>query len=306
MSDPLISVGIPFYNCEAYLLDSIRSIFAQTYAHWELLLVDDGSTDESLQIAQSIDDPRVRLLPSDGKNRKLAARLNQIARNARGEYLARMDADDLCHPLRLERQLRFLREHPEVDIVGGASCILDPQGRPAKKFVVSLTHEQIFKRKFTSGISVVHPCLFAKTEWWRRWPYDENNYRSQDYELWLRTCKDNVFANMPGIYYYTNEFVSYALHKYARSKHLGAKIVWHFARREAGLLPAAYYAARRYLHIAIYALALCLGFRNAIISRRYQPLTKQEYMEIAQILEYIRNTKLPFKTHKQFRRTNIL
>jgi len=295
MTDPLISVGIPFYNCQTCLLDSVRSIFAQTYANWELLLVDDGSDDDSVQLAQSIDDPRVRLLPPDGKNRKLAARLNQIARNARGEYLARMDADDLCHPQRLETQLRFLLEHPEVDIVGGASCILDPQGRPAKKFIVAQTHDQIFKRKFTGGISVVHPSLFAKTEWWRRWPYDENNYRSQDYELWLRTCNDNVFANIPGIYYYTNEFVSYALGKYARSKHRGAKIVWHYARKEAGLLSAAYYAARRYQHIVMYALAIGLGFRNRLIARRYQPLTEQERAEITQILDQIRNTELPLK-----------
>lgn len=295
MKEPLLSVGIPFYNCESCLLNSIRSIFAQTYTHWELLLVDDGSTDSSLKIAQSIDDPRVRLLTPDGHNRKLAVRLNQIAQAARGQYLARMDADDLCHPQRLEKQVQFMLDHPEVDIVGAASCILDPNGQPAVKLPVALTHDNIFQNKFRSGISVVHPCLFAKTEWWRRWPYDENNYRSQDYELWLRTCNDNVFANIPGIFYYTNEFVSYALRKYARSKHRGAKIVWHYARKEAGLLPAAYYAARRYLHIVIYAMAIAFGFRNTIIARRYQPLNEQERTEITQILDQIRNTELPLK-----------
>src|SRR5699024_12652561 len=81
-SMPAISIGLPFYNAEEFLLDSIKSIFAQTYQNWELILIDDGSTDNSLSIAQSIDDPRVRLY-SDGKNKKLAARLNEIAKLAR-------------------------------------------------------------------------------------------------------------------------------------------------------------------------------------------------------------------------------
>src|SRR5690554_4188978 len=91
---PSVSIGIPFFNAEAYLLDAIKSVFAQTHQNWELILLDDGSTDRSLEIARSIDDPRVRVY-SDGQNKHLAARLNEIARLARYEYLARMDADDL-------------------------------------------------------------------------------------------------------------------------------------------------------------------------------------------------------------------
>src|SRR4030066_138114 len=100
MSGPLVTVGIPFFNNQDTLPDAIRSIFAQSFQDWELLLLDDGSTDGSLQIAQSIDDPRVRVI-SDGCNRKLPARLNQIIDLARGQYIARMDADDLCGITRL-------------------------------------------------------------------------------------------------------------------------------------------------------------------------------------------------------------
>ena len=107
MKLPPISIGIPFFNAERFLLDSIRSVFAQTHQDWELILVDDGSTDRSLEIAQSIADPRVSVY-SDGKNKKLAARLNQIHTLAKFDFIARMDADDLMATDRIRRQLTFL------------------------------------------------------------------------------------------------------------------------------------------------------------------------------------------------------
>lgn len=296
MNDPLVSVGIPFYNCESCLLNSVRSIFAQTYANWELILVDDGSTDSSLKIAQSIDDPRVRVLPHDGRNLQLGARLNQIAREARGEYLARMDADDLCHPQRLEKQVRFLQEDPDVDIVGSASCILDTEGNPAKKCLVQVSHDDIFRDKFKSGVSVVHPSLFARTEWWRRWPYTEHNIRCEDYELWLRVCNQSVFRNLPDILYYTNEFLSYSLSKYARSTHSYAKIVWQYASRESGSVVAAGYVLQRYGQIGVWALAKILRLHKLLIARRYTNVTDGGKKDIAEILYQIRNTNVPVRS----------
>jgi glycosyltransferase involved in cell wall biosynthesis len=296
MKDPLVSVGIPFYNCESCLLNSIRSIFAQTYTHWELVLVDDGSTDSGLKIAQCIDDPRVRLLAPDGQNRKLGARLNQIAQDARGEYLARMDADDLCHPQRLEKQVQFMLDHPEVDIVGCASCILNTQGNPAKKCPVQISHDDIFRNKFKSGVSVVHPSLFARTEWWRRWPYTEHNIRCEDYELWLRVCNQAVFRNLPDILYYTNEFLSYSLTKYARSTHSYAQIVWQYASRESGSFAAAGYMMQRYGQIGVWALAKFLHLHKFLIARRYTNLTEDEKENIAKIIRQIRNTNVPLRS----------
>jgi len=82
-----VTIGLPFYNAEKYLTDAIRAVFAQTHQHWELILIDDGSTDGSLKIAKSVQDPRVRVY-SDGKNKKLAARLNEITKLAKYEYIA--------------------------------------------------------------------------------------------------------------------------------------------------------------------------------------------------------------------------
>ena len=99
-----ITIGIPFYNAEVYLADAIRSIFAQTYQEWELILVDDGSTDSSLEIARSVKDSRVRVI-ADGVNRRLPYRLNQITAEAKYDLIGRMDADDIISPVRFEKQL---------------------------------------------------------------------------------------------------------------------------------------------------------------------------------------------------------
>ena len=106
-----ISIGIPIYNAEAYLEDAIKSILAQTHELWELILIDDGSTDASLTIAKRFaeSDHRIKVI-SDGINKKLPARLNQLIEEANYDYIARMDADDLIHPDRLAIQLSFLEK----------------------------------------------------------------------------------------------------------------------------------------------------------------------------------------------------
>src|SRR4051812_7590490 len=97
---PAASIGIPFMNNERELALAIRSVFAQTFEDWELLLCDDGSTDGSLELARSIEDPRVRVL-TDGANRGLPARLNELARASTADIVVRMDADDVMLPTRL-------------------------------------------------------------------------------------------------------------------------------------------------------------------------------------------------------------
>src|SRR5690606_5073350 len=113
-----ISIGIPFFNAECYLEGAIKSIIQQSLKDWELILVDDGSTDNSLDIARYFaqKDTRIRVI-SDGLNKKLPYRLNQIIKESKGEYIARMDADDLIHPDRLKIQLEFLENNKNFDLV---------------------------------------------------------------------------------------------------------------------------------------------------------------------------------------------
>lgn len=296
MGNPTLTVGIPFFNAEKGLLDSVRSVFAQTFHDWELILVDDGSTDSSLDIARSIDDPRVKLLPADGKNRRLPARLNQITETAKGDFIARMDADDLCHPKRFEMQLEYLSRHPEVDVVGSAACVLNNQGQPDRKIQVALNHEEIFRNKYKTGVSIVHPSIMGKAQWFRRWPYDETNVRCEDYELWLRSCKNSVFANLPDLLFFRDEFSSFQISKYAKSKNSAAKVICKYGPGEIGYISTACQVLKRHFEIGIFAMAKTFKIHDLLIKKRqkYNSLSQEEIADVTAAIEDITKTDIPF------------
>lgn len=203
----MITIGIPIYNAEKYLVDAIKSVLAQSYEHWELLLVDDGSTDHSLEIARNFEaqDSRIRVI-SDGINKKLPARLNQIIAEAEGEYIARMDADDLIHPDRLKVQLEFLNCNKEYDLVstGVVSINIENQIKAIRTVEEIYTDFSEVKRHYP----IVHASILAKRRWYERNQYDVNFPRSEDFELWCRAISnaDLKLAVLPQpLYYYREE-----------------------------------------------------------------------------------------------------
>lgn len=294
MSNPVVTVGIPFYNNEGTLLNAIKSIFSQSFEDWELILVDDGSTDNGRNIAVSIDDPRVHVLPSDGQNKCLSARLNQIAQAARGEFIARMDADDLSYPQRLAKQLEFLNIHKDVDVVGTSMCIIDKQMRPSCKVTVPQTHDLIGKDKFRS-VHIAHATVMARAEWFRRWPYDEKCFRTQDQELWMRSLPKSTFANIVEALYLCNEFAATSLSKYAKSSHTVAKSIMRYGPVEIGYPRSLYYALLRYSKVAVYTVSTIFGLRNRLVENRYNNLTQKDYAEAEDAVDIIKKTELPFR-----------
>ena len=124
MSDlPLVTVGMPLYNGAAYLRDAISDVLADGYANWELVLLDDGSQDDSLEIASSFSDRRIRVLRND-VNQGLVAARNRILDEAQGSFIAWLDQDDLSYPGRLGSQVAYLQAHPHVGICGSWSNLI--------------------------------------------------------------------------------------------------------------------------------------------------------------------------------------
>lgn len=207
-----VSIGIPFFNAELYFADAIKSVIQQSFQDWELILVDDGSTDRSLEIAKEFaeKDSRIRVI-SDGKNKKLPTRLNQIIQESQYEYIARMDADDLMHPDRLKIQLDFLKENKEFDLVStGVVSINDKnQVRGIRHLSEIYTDFSEVKRHYP----IVHASILAKKSWYDRNRYDVSLPRSEDFELWCRTISNNdlKLAVLPeALYYYREEgLISY-------------------------------------------------------------------------------------------------
>jgi glycosyltransferase involved in cell wall biosynthesis len=183
-----ITVGIPFFNAVGTLGNAIRAVFAQTWQDWELVLLDDGSTDGSLEIARAICDPRVRVV-SDGVNRGLSARLNEIVREARFGLVARMDADDLMMPERFERQVQCLAD-PTVAIVSSGMAMLS-----ARNEVVGYRDGGGLGggiRALLRGHGFAHAPLMGRTAWFARMRYDETARRVEDAELWCRAFSEGA------------------------------------------------------------------------------------------------------------------
>ena len=201
----MISIGIPFYNAEAYLEDAIKSVLAQTFQEWELILVDDGSSDGSLDIAKKYEqlDSRV-LVISDGLNKKLPTRLNEIIKEAKFDFIARMDADDLMDVERLEKQYAFLSANPEYDLVTTGMYSIDQSNEVLGK---RLPENRIMQANEILGglTNLLHASMLAKKEWCLRNPYREDNALAEDYELWLSAAiKNDLKYNVlqEPLYYY--------------------------------------------------------------------------------------------------------
>ena len=164
----MISIGIPFYNAEAYLEDAIKSVLAQTFQDWELILVDDGSSDGSLNIAKKYEqlDSRVRV---------------------KFNLIARMDADDLMDIERLEKQYIFLNQNPEYDLVTTGMYSI---GRNNEVLGKRLPENRIMEaNEILGGVTnLLHASLLATKEWCLRNPYREDNALAEDYELWLSSA----------------------------------------------------------------------------------------------------------------------
>jgi glycosyltransferase involved in cell wall biosynthesis len=190
---PSISVVLPIYNGATTLASAIRSVLDQTFRHYELLLLDDGSTDDSFDIAKTFSDPRIRVI-HDGLNYGLAYRLNQGIDLARGRYIARMDQDDICFPERLAKQFEFLETHPEIDLLGCRAIAFNDHQIVLGLIPFHKTHEEICAHPWR-GLYLIHPSWTGRAEWFRKHHYQiPEPVCAEDQELLLRTYPESRFA----------------------------------------------------------------------------------------------------------------
>lgn len=195
MDAPKVTVLMPVYNAARYLREAMESILSQTFSDFELLIIDDGSTDAGPAIIDSFDDPRIRLIRHE-KNLGLIATLNEGLRAAKAGLVARMDADDIAHPDRLEKQVAVLDGNSDIVLVGSDVEIIDEQGR-----VISYEPKPVGSQAIKIILSVIcpiaHPAaLFRKEPVLKRGGYGDL-YVAEDYDLWTRLSRDGEFANLP-------------------------------------------------------------------------------------------------------------
>lgn len=263
----MVTIGIPFFNDEKYLTYAVRSVINQTYKNWVLYLINDGSNDSSLEIAEKYAqlDSRIFVI-NDGKNLKLATRLNQLITLSKTKYLARMDADDIMHPERIEKQLAILERRPQIDVLGTNVFSIDKNNQikgTRQKFVRGK-----YELKNTSGF--IHPTIMAETVWFKRHPYDERMKRAQDYELWYRAKKDSCFITTTEPLLFYRE-INHSYYK----KYLKAIPSMFYVAFKYGTFKTFYVAFRYVLKAALYCLAHFFKLEKALIRRRNLLLNKK-------------------------------
>lgn len=206
---PFVTIGIPVYNGSRFVELAIKSVLNQTYTNFELIITDDGSTDNTLEIISSFKDARIKII-SDGQNRGISYRLNQQIDLARGKYFARMDADDIMFPDRIERQVRYLVSHPEVDVIGGSAIVIDENnkilGKRGNKEESQITHQLLFK-----GSSFIHPTVFGKTTFFGRFKYDSSYNGVEDINLWYTMCNNGNLIILPNHFIFYRDPLKYKL-----------------------------------------------------------------------------------------------
>lgn len=192
---PKVSVLMSVYNSMLYLEQSVQSILDQTFRDFEFIIINDGSTDGTQKILETFADPRIQIVTQP--NTGLTKALNRGLKLCRGEFMARMDADDISMPERLERQLVFLNKHPEVGMVGTAHIEIDAKGEVLLKKPCLLEDNQLRKILIKYNPFCHTSVMIRRSILQKIGPYDESFSYAQDYELWFRVARHHKLANLP-------------------------------------------------------------------------------------------------------------
>lgn len=187
---PRLSVILPVYNASEYISTAVLSILAQSYTDFELIVIDDHSTDDTLEILEGIIDSRIRLIKKS-VNSGYVESLNLAVRISNGIYIARMDADDISLPKRFEKQVSFLNENPEVAAVATRIKLINQFGEIKgdwKNDIQRTTRTEI-RKGMPFANNICHPSVMLRKSIFLNYQYDQDQYGSEDWDLWLRLLR---------------------------------------------------------------------------------------------------------------------
>lgn len=271
-----VTIAIPIYNVEAYLSYAIQSVINQTYPYWELLLMEDGSTDHSPEIARQYAKMDNRIIyKEDHANKGLIYRLNESVQMANCEYYARMDADDVMAVNRIEEELNYLLEHPDVNVVGSSIMTIDGKGK--------VIRSGLYKGNV---LSFVHPTVMGKTEWFKANPYKEWALRAEDTELWLRTSARNKFRAIEKPLLFYREVGVPTYRKYLTSQMTMLKIFRKHKRYNKSMIWCVSNVVMTYAKMALCIVLALIGRMDILIRlRKWKPvpvnllLSEEDYLK---------------------------
>lgn len=196
MNSVELSVIMPVFNSEAYLKDAIESILNQTFKNFEYMIINDGSTDNSLQIINQFNDQRIKVI--NQKNKGIIASLNKGITNTKGQFIARMDADDISLPNRFEEQLKLMKSQ-NIDVCGGNYIAINKKGDFIKSYLCPRGHEMC-SLSLMSKVPFAHPSVMLRRQFLldNNLKYGQSNFKkAEDLDLWIRIHQNGgKFSNV--------------------------------------------------------------------------------------------------------------
>jgi glycosyltransferase involved in cell wall biosynthesis len=263
-----VSVIMSMRNSAATVAAAVRSVRLQTLTDWELVVIDDGSSDDSAAIVAAFADPRIRL-QREAVSAGLAVRLNQAVALSRGDLIARMDADDICFPDRLARQVRHLQDNPAIDLIGCGAVVFSERAGLLGTLPVGIRHEDITAQPLR-GFPMPHPTWCGRAAWFRANPYDPKMVKTQDQDLLLRSYRHSRFAGLPDILlgYRQDDF---DLRKVLTGRRAYAAALWR-QRAASGVAAALRGIGGQLLKGAVDGAATTLGLTRLAQRQRLQPV----------------------------------
>jgi glycosyltransferase involved in cell wall biosynthesis len=261
---PAVTIGLPFHNSASTITFAIESIKQQTFEDWELVIIDDGSANGSFHLPSNECDERIRMVRHND-NRGLAFRLNEITSLARGTFIARMDADDLMHPQRIERQMEVLRV-TGASIVTTEAFVIDSnnkvlgQRRPSRTYQ---TPQQVLRHN-----GPIHPTMMAYREFFERCPYLCEPRRAEDLAMWTTALKTEKIVTLPDRLHFYREDTAFDFPKYRQTLAAHRQIFRKCAPEHGGLSLLVELYCRSYAKEYSYRIAELIGARESIAGRR--------------------------------------
>jgi glycosyltransferase involved in cell wall biosynthesis len=236
MYQPSVSVMMPVYNAERYVGKAIESILSQEFGDFELVIVNDGSTDGSLEILRDYAERDRRIYLTSRPNVGLVGSRNELLDAARSDLVACMDADDISLPDRLEKQVEYLREHPDCVLVGSRVIIIDPDGQPLQIMGQHLEHEAIDRALMNGEGQIIYnpSVMFRKRVAQQVGAYRREFDWAEDLDLFLRMAEVGRLANLPEPLLAYREHLSKTGHVHVQRQSTGARGALEAAHRRRG------------------------------------------------------------------------
>lgn len=283
-----ITIGLPFYNNEKTLHYTLMSILKQSFSNWKLILINDGSTDRSHDCIPEdiLYDSRVTYI-RDQVNRGLVYRLNQIADLCDTPFLARMDADDMITPDRIEIQLQYMLEHPDVDLVDSALCSIDENNQVMGMRGMEPIHYSPVDILLKSMLN--HATIVGKTSWFKTNKYDPAFVRAEDYELWCRTFTFSTFKRIELPLYIVREG-KVNVKNYVRTMRTCRKVLQQYGPQYLSVQQLRKEIFKTYLKSFLYQALGLFGFQDILSKQRNRSLPVQERQKMQSIVSKVADT----------------